>query len=675
MNLAPGMLVSPNIRLERELGHGGMGSVWSASHLTLETRVAVKFIATELLEQSPDAVARFLREGRAVARIRSPHVVQVFDLGTLGDGTPYIVMELLDGESLGDLLERIGRILSPSEALPILEQVGKALEHAHAAGIVHRDIKPANVFLTRSGHDLVVKVLDFGIAKQTALPQVSASTATGTLMGTPEYMSPEQVVSAKDVDFRADLWAFAVVAYELLVGTVPFCGETLGALIVAITRHAYTPPGMRVPAIPRELDAWFARAFAPNLNARFASAKEMTSSLAQACDSVVGSRRAFPDTLPFGALAPPARDGVGTTVPAAPPAAMLRAGPPALGLQRLVDSESFIQDAAPPPTAPVPVRLSPGVASPAAPSSPAAPPTFSGAATTLSGASARKPLSIVLGVSLLALLGAGAGVAFGLRASDGSTTSRGQSVTTTSSAMPMVSGLATSASAEVPGGAAIVPVPPGEYTIGCSPTDHRCFDDERPPYRVNLSAFGILVHEVTAEEYDACVLNGRCGEPGQGDACTWRKPGRERMPITCVTQQDARDYCAWKGLVLPTEAQWEVAARGRSGGDFPWAGDAIDCSRAAVDHGCGTKGPLIVGSRPADASWVGARDMAGNVREWTASQYTAYPGGKIDAQTRGAVNRGASWVMTSKDANTLHTRGVDAATERRPDLGFRCVRP
>ena len=652
------MMVTPNIRLDRELGRGGMGAVWSASHLTLDSRVAVKFIAAELLEHSQDALARFQKEGRAVARIRSPHVVQVFDLGVLGDGTPFIVMELLDGESLEELLDRNRRALSPSEALPILEQVGKALEHAHAAGIVHRDIKPANIFLTRSGIDLTVKVLDFGIAKQTSLPQVSAATATGTMMGTPEYMSPEQVVSAKDVDYRADLWAFAVVAYELLVGSAPFVGETLGALIVAITRHAYAPPSARVPILSLEVDGWFERSFAQRVEARFTSANEMTAEFVRVCGAQPASRRAFPDTLPFRASPQPNRDASSGTVPGAPMFADPQQNSQSFGLQRLVDSESLFE-AGTARAGAAPVLHGQGAPSP----------TLSGASSMLPGASRPKPALFLVGAGVVAVIAGGAYWA----ARDGDTA---RLIDSKPSASPAAAVAPTSLPiGRIPLADGIVAVAAGDYIIGCSPEDHRCFDDEKPPYHVSLAAFGVMVHEVTASEYDACVLNGRCGEAGQGADCTWRKPAKERMPITCVTQQDARDYCTWKGLALPTEAQWEVAARGRTGGDFPWSGETIDCGKAAVEQGCGSKGPLAVGSKDGDVSHCGARDMAGNVREWTSSQYTAYPGGKVDPNTKGVVNRGASWVMSAKDANTLHTRGVDTATERRPDLGFRCVKP
>src|SRR5262249_30549614 len=203
--------VGANLRLVKLLGEGGMGSVWIADHTTLKTQVAVKFMA-QALASSAEAVERFAREASAAARIKSPHVVQVLDHGFTSERIPYIAMELLEGEDLGVRLERLGRI-GLSETTTIIAQACKALSRAHSLGIVHRDIKPENIFLTEIDGELVVKILDFGIAKQTQATGLGMTT-TGTMVGTPYYMSPEQVVSAKAVDSRSDLWSIGVVAYH-----------------------------------------------------------------------------------------------------------------------------------------------------------------------------------------------------------------------------------------------------------------------------------------------------------------------------------------------------------------------------------------------------------------------------------------------------------------------------
>jgi len=274
MEIAAGTLVTANVRLVKLLGEGGMGSVWVADHLSLKTQVAVKFISPELVRTDASMVERFNREAALSARIKSPNVVQIFDHGIIDDGPPYIVMELLEGESLEQRLERTAP-LSIEQTVAIVAQTAKALNKAHKLGIVHRDIKPDNIFLMADEDELHVKVLDFGIAKQTGIAPSKSVTSTGTMIGTPEYMSPEQVLSAKGVDAATDLWALAVVAYRCLTGRVPFSGETLGSLCVAIANSTPTPPSELRPELPPLVDQWFAKALTKAPAARFGSAREL----------------------------------------------------------------------------------------------------------------------------------------------------------------------------------------------------------------------------------------------------------------------------------------------------------------------------------------------------------------------------------------------------------------
>ena len=280
MELRPGLLIAQNVQLVRLLGQGGMGSIWVADHLTLHVQVAVKFISAALA-QDPEAVGRFTREATSAARIRSPHVVQIFDHGVL-DGIPYIVMEMLQGEDLDRRLKR-QKPLGLVETVTILQQIGKALSDAHALGIIHRDIKPSNVFLTQSAGEVFVKLLDFGIAKQTDAGPGGRMTATGQAVGTPGYMSPEQLFTGRgEVDHRSDLWGLAVLVHQCVTGVLPFEGKTLGDLSLAIHQGTFEPPSRRRPGLTPALDAWFRRALERDPTRRFGTAREFVDTFMEA---------------------------------------------------------------------------------------------------------------------------------------------------------------------------------------------------------------------------------------------------------------------------------------------------------------------------------------------------------------------------------------------------------
>jgi eukaryotic-like serine/threonine-protein kinase len=265
-----------------------MGSVWLADHLRLQSQVAVKFMAPAVADDEV-SVRRFKQEARAAAEIRSPNVVQVFDNGTTEDGMLYIVMELLEGLSLDKRVREHG-VLSPTAVASVVVQACKALAKAHERGILHRDIKPANVFLLDPNGEMFVKLLDFGVAKFSG-EEATNMTAAGNMVGTPAFMSPEQLFHGREVDHRGDLWSVAVVAYYALTGKRPFLGKTLGELCVSIKRGEYAPPSSFKTGLTPELDAWFERAFHDHLERRFQSAKEMAQEIEMACgvSSVMGS--------------------------------------------------------------------------------------------------------------------------------------------------------------------------------------------------------------------------------------------------------------------------------------------------------------------------------------------------------------------------------------------------
>ncbi|HTV22023.1 MAG TPA: serine/threonine-protein kinase [Polyangiaceae bacterium] len=282
--IVPGIILGGKYRLISEIGRGGMGSVWRAEHLGWEAPVALKVMNRDITAR-PEAVARFEREVRLAAGLRSPHVVQVLDHGLdEATSTPFIAMELLEGESLARRLRRIG-LLAPAETFDVFSQLVRALSRAHAAGIVHRDLKPDNVFLVRNEEEQLAKVLDFGVAKWTA-PDISESglTRPGSVVGTPYYMSPEQIQGSRDTDHRADLWALAAIACECLTGRRPFEAPDFAQLAVMLLGNQGRPLPSELGPVPRGFDAWFLRATDPDINRRFQTAREMVQTLAPICD-------------------------------------------------------------------------------------------------------------------------------------------------------------------------------------------------------------------------------------------------------------------------------------------------------------------------------------------------------------------------------------------------------
>ncbi len=269
-----GDVVGGKYRLSRLLGEGGMGIVFEAEHLRLMQRVAIKWLRPDVLAL-PDALERFDREARAICRMRGPHVAHVMDVDADAFGRPYMVMELLQGRDMEMELQARGA-LPISEAVDWTLQACAAIAEAHKAGIVHRDLKPSNLFLAEEAGVRVVKVLDFGISKL-ARDEPSVTTATVTL-GTPLYMSPEQVRSSKDVDGRADIWSLGVILYELVTGSPPFLGTTTAA-IAAIVADATPRPREVRPEVSEGLELAIMTALAKSPDHRFPTAEAFAAAL------------------------------------------------------------------------------------------------------------------------------------------------------------------------------------------------------------------------------------------------------------------------------------------------------------------------------------------------------------------------------------------------------------
>jgi serine/threonine protein kinase len=276
----PGQILAGKYRIERVLGQGGMGVVLAALHLQLEERVAIKLMLAEAAFNA-EAVGRFVREARAAARLESAHVAKVSDVGTLEDGRPYMVMEYLDGQDLSQVLQSTGPLLV-QDAVDYLLQASEAIAEAHSIGIIHRDLKPSNLFLTRRrDRSLHIKVLDFGISKlvSTSSQSENAMTRTSTMMGSPLYMSPEQMTSVKDVDSRSDIWALGVILFEFVTGSPPFMADTLPQVCALVLQSTDPPASSRRGGVSPELDAIIHRCLAKNPADRFQNVAELAVAL------------------------------------------------------------------------------------------------------------------------------------------------------------------------------------------------------------------------------------------------------------------------------------------------------------------------------------------------------------------------------------------------------------
>jgi serine/threonine-protein kinase len=275
--MGPGSVISKKYRLVRCLGEGGMGSVWEALNLRTQRPFALKLVRGDS-QIGPELRERMLREASVAGRLEHPNVIEVYDVGETEDGEPYLVMELLRGESLAELLDRRGAIDS-QRAAAVGAEVAAALAAAHASGVVHRDLKPANVFLHEdAGHGRVVKVLDFGVSKL-LVPESPSSTATGSPIGTPAYMSPEQAEGRRDVDQRTDLWSLGVMLFEMVAGRLPFDGSTAFAVVGEVLHAPIPRLASRAKDVDPRLDAIVARCLERNPARRFASARELGAEL------------------------------------------------------------------------------------------------------------------------------------------------------------------------------------------------------------------------------------------------------------------------------------------------------------------------------------------------------------------------------------------------------------
>ncbi len=686
-------------RIIERIGQGGMATVYKAYQPGLDRDVALKILPPFHAEQ-PGFSERFRREARAIANLHHPNILPVHDSGQDGDYS-YIVMRYIDGaRTLADVMRR-GR-LTPEQASNLIGQIASALGYAHRQGIIHRDIKPGNVLMDGDW----VLLTDFGLAKMT---EASVKlTGTGVGMGTPAYMSPEQG-QGKLVDHRTDIYALGVILYEMLTGQIPHDADTPFGIIVKRMSEPLPLPHTLNPAITEPVERVILKSLAANPADRFDDAEAMAMALRMAVagrhpgDNVptqASPRRADAVTLaddgPSGPIVPPGqpsstsrRKWIAAAV-AFVVVAIIGAGLLAAGLwlfstsapeTPVVEVTTLLPTAAPPPATETPdndATIAAAVAAtqaaeptatqmPTATFTPIPTPTDTPIATptdTPLPTATDTPLPTVTDTAIPPTATPTVAVTPPV-------------LVTLVPIVTLAPVLKVTLEPEIIGGADMVLVPAGPFTMGSDSGGA----GEKPVHTVTLDAYYIDQYEVTNAAFRQCVEAGVCEAPttcNNGES-TYNDTGKADHPVVCVDWYEAKAYCEWRGAKLPTEAEWEKAARGTDGRTYPW-GEEVNCKLAnhrGTDGWC-VKDTTSVGSYPLGISPYGVYDMAGNVLEWVQSIYGHYPYEAEDGREylggiTKRVTRGGSWY--NNDYNTRTTlRGSTDPDNTSYLLGFRCVR-
>ncbi len=618
----------------REVGHGGFGSVYLAHDMRLRGRPVALKVLHPALSADPGVVRLFQEEAGVLASLIHEHIVPVYDAG-VWENRRYIAMQFLEGRSLADVVKDEGA-QPAARVRDWLWQAAAALAHAHEQGVLHRDVKSGNLMLNRGGDRLYMT--DFGLAQAVQASGGSSVTLTGTLTGTAAYRAPEVAKTGHSV--ASDLYGLGVVAYELLAGRLPFVADDPLSMLLL---HATEPVPPLPASVPQHLAALIMGLLAKDPAARPGSAAGLLPVLAGM-------------TLRAGAPGP---------APVEPAAAETEG----IGRERAAEVAPAHGDegeAERRPESDV-VRIPETGGKPAGPG----------------------PRLRWLPVAFLAFLAVLAFVIWELTRQSQPPPAPIVAPLSLPSATPSPSptqGIGSTWTSPVDGMVQVY-VPAGEFLMGSADSDGDAAGDEKPQHMVTLAAYWIDRTEVTAAQYAQCVAAGRCAAPScQGDG--------DEHPVACVTWQDAADYCGWADRRLPTEAEWEKAARGTDGRVYPWgnqgvAGDLLNyCDSSCVYSNLrdeavndGHFGTAPVGSYSKGASPYGALDMAGNVEEWVADwyderSYAGSPGQNPQGPDSGQfrVLRGGSMEDPHWLARAVRRHWELPATWRFW-IGFRCARP
>jgi eukaryotic-like serine/threonine-protein kinase len=641
-----GSTIEGKYEIQSLLGMGGMGSVYKARHIFINNEVAVKIINPKLAT-SNDITERFLREAQAAAMIDHPNAIKVTDFGRAGEML-YLVMEFVQGQSLRNIIHKEG-FLTPLKTVEIMVQVCAALDAAHSHNIIHRDLKPDNIMIKQNDlGQLTVKVLDFGLAK-IKTPDSNSITGAGIILGTLSYMSPEQCTGENVIDLRTDIYSLGVVVFEMLTGKLPFNATNYAGFL---TKHIFEePPKLRSikPDIPEGIERAVLHAMEKEPSARHKSAGDFAVELTRAVKSAQGTdakqspevekdrataryiggnggvtqsasnqkaSNSKVDTMAYQSQANPAEQKIGTID-------TLQTGmsPDRKGEQ----SQKTGVDVVPPPD--------------------------------------RRRIQLFVGilVALIVLFGGGY-YAFKKFTYKGPAAAGSQRIDAAAPGMVLIEG--------------------GWLKMGSA----EGYDYEQPVHEVYVNSFYIDETEVTNEQFEQFVKATKYitdSEKSGNDINSWRiyaTPERKNHPVVLVSWNDATAYAKWAGKRLPTEAEWEYAARGGLiGKKYPWGDDAPP---RLANFGRGRK-PDTPPTEPVktyETNGYGLYDMAGNVSEWCQDWYDPdyyhnsperNPAGPSTGQSR--VIRGGSWYT---DFNQIRVAGriSESAEGYEYDRGFRCAK-
>jgi formylglycine-generating enzyme required for sulfatase activity len=608
-------------RVVASLGEGGMAAVYQAFQPSVDRYVALKVLSPEYTNDA-QFLARFRREAKTVAQLQHPHILQVFEFGEV-DGYTFLAMPYIQGGTLAALLK--GNAVSLSVTARVIRQICAALDYAHAKGIVHRDMKPANILIDEGGNCLVA---DFGLAGIAAEESAAKLTLAGTLMGTPDYMSPEQA-AGKPAGPESDIYSIGIILYEMLTGRVPFKGKTPREVANKHLTDVVPSPRSFNPAISADVQAVILKALARNRKDRFSSGKALATGLAAAMPSVPQIDTGFLTRDQAGAGVP---SQVTHVLPDAPPTAQLS-----------------------PPGASLAPMLAPTVV---------VPETSAAHVQTPDPVTSKRTPWVGIGVAVVLLLATSAAMLFKPGPADPAAVV----------ATPSEPASAAATAATTTRAVAWATIPAGSFEMGCTRGDSECDDNESPRHNVRVGRpFELMTTELTVAMTRAA---GRT-VPGQPE---W---SRDDHPVVNINWDEAAALCRAMGGRLPTEAEWEYAARGGAvNARFPWGDDDPVATSSARNGARFNPSASTIAVASHGANGYGLYDMAGNVWEWVADWYGDYttvtqsdPRGPQSGSSR--VLRGGSWFnlprslrVSDRDFHTpTYSGGSDGVS-----YGVRCAR-